>query len=85
MKTFISRKLIRSRGGSRFYMRFCLVIALIGTVVLVEALAQEPDPFIVLSLAGFGALFWLAASLVRRKERRNESAKPDELLRPMGS
>ena len=59
--------------------RFFAVLTTI--VALVQALAQEPDLLIVLSYVGLSIVFWFAASLVRRKERRNETQEFDEFLR----
>ena len=60
---------------------YCVYATLMTITAIFQSLVYNIDSFIVLSLAGFSFVGWVAAGLVWRKERRNEGKQLDEFLR----
>lgn len=81
MKSTLWRSLVRHPPTPKRSVVYCLFAVLTTIIALVQAVAQEPELFVVLIYAGSGVFFWFAASLVRRKEQRNEAPELDEFLR----
>lgn len=81
MKRTHWRNLVQNPPTPKRSTVYSVIAVLTAIVALVQALAQEPYLFVVLSYAGLSIFFWFAAILVRRKEKRNETPMLDEFLR----
>ncbi|MCY4128150.1 MAG: hypothetical protein OXG15_02780 [Gammaproteobacteria bacterium] len=81
MKSTHWKSIVRNPRTPKRSVVYRFFTVLTAIVALVQALAQEPYLFIVLSYAGLSIFFWFAAILVRRKEKRNETPTIDEFLR----